>query len=63
VKFFRYRKPSVKTVLGVTKAKKKIKKQNVRSVIIQLLARWREKRKGRRFWDGKAHTRRFYSEV
>lgn len=28
VKLFRFRKPSVKTVLGVTKAKKKIKKQS-----------------------------------
>ena len=28
MKLFRFRKPSVKTVLGVTKAKKKIKKQS-----------------------------------
>lgn len=27
MKFFRYRRPSLKTVLGVTKAKKRIKKQ------------------------------------
>ncbi|NLM69435.1 MAG: hypothetical protein GX177_05480 [Firmicutes bacterium] len=27
MKFFRYRKPSAKTVLGITKAKKRIKKQ------------------------------------
>ena len=26
MKFFRYRKPSLKTVLGITKAKKRIKK-------------------------------------
>ena len=49
MKFFRYRKPSLKTVLGITKAKKRIKKDLGITALLKPFRRWtNEKRKIKR---------------
>lgn len=49
MKFFRYRRPSWKTVLGVTRAKKRLKKQLGMTALLKPLRWWpNEKRKLKR---------------
>ena len=49
MKFFRYRKPSLKTVLGITKAKKRIKKDLGITALLKPFRWWtNEKRKIKR---------------
>lgn len=49
MRFFRYRRPSLKTILGVTKAKKKIKKELGITDALKPLRWWsNQKRKAKR---------------
>ena len=49
MKFFRYRRPSLKTILGITKAKKQIKKDLGITALLKPFRRWtNEKRKIKR---------------
>jgi hypothetical protein len=49
VKFFRYRRPSIKTILGITKAKKRIKKDLGITALLKPFRWWtNEKRRIKR---------------
>ena len=41
MKFFRYRRPSIKTILGVTKAKKRIKKELGITALLKPFRAWK----------------------
>ncbi|MBS0209132.1 MAG: hypothetical protein JSS27_09280 [Planctomycetes bacterium] len=45
MKFFRYRRPSLKTLLGVTKAKKRIKKDLGITALLKPLRWWPNKKR------------------